>query len=110
MHRIRKCFGIENNNQLDNEVEANETYVGCKNKIRHNDKKAIASQGRSTKDKTPVVVMVERKGKLNVIVVKNLGSATLARKIVANVKGSESLYTGEWLGYKGVSRIYDHSE
>lgn len=30
LQRIRKCFGIENNNELDNEVEADETYVGAK--------------------------------------------------------------------------------
>lgn len=30
LQRIRKCFGIENNNTLENEVEADETYVGVK--------------------------------------------------------------------------------
>ena len=109
LQRIRNCFGIENNTELDNEVEADETYVGGKNKNRHNDKKAIASQGRSAKDKTPVVGTVERNGKLNANVVENVGSPVLTREIVANVKENASLYTDEWLGYKGVSRIYDHS-
>lgn len=109
LQRIRKCFGIENGNELDNEVEADETYVGGKNKNRHNNKKAIASQGRSAKDKTPVVGTVERNGKLNANVVENVGSITLTREIVANVKQSASLYTDEWLGYRGVAKIYDHS-
>lgn len=109
LQRIRNCFGIENNNMLDNEVEADETYVGGKNKNRHNIKKVEGSQGRSAKDKTPVVGMVERNGKLNARKVDNVQSATLTREIVANVKESASLYTDEWLGYKGVSRIYDHS-
>lgn len=109
LQRIRKCFGIENDNELDNEVEADETYVGGKNKNRHNNKKAIASQGRSAKDKTPVVGTVERNGKLNANVVDNVGSAVLTREIVANVKQSALLYTDEWLGYRGVAKIYDHS-
>ena len=32
LQRIRKCFGIDNDTQLSNEVEVDETYVGGKNK------------------------------------------------------------------------------
>lgn len=32
LQRIRNCFGIENNNELNNTVEIDETYVGGKNK------------------------------------------------------------------------------
>lgn len=109
LQRIRKCFGIENGNELDNTVEADETYVGGKNKNRHNDKKVKNSQGRSSKDKTPVVGMIERDGKLNARKVENVKSETLTLEIIRNVKESATLYTDEWLGYKGVSRIYDHA-
>lgn len=63
LQRIRACFGMENNNDLDNTVEADETYLGGKNKNRHADKKIPNSQGRSAKDKTPIVGIVERQGK-----------------------------------------------
>lgn len=109
LQRIRKCFGIENNNNLDNEVEADETYIGGKNKNRHSDKKVENSQGRSSKDKTPVVGMVEREGKLNAKAVENVKHETLSCEIIKNVKESAKLYTDEWLGYKGLERIYDHS-
>lgn len=110
LQRIRKCFGIENDSELDNEVEADETYIGGKNKNRHSEKKFEGSQGRSSKDKTPVVGMVEREGKLNAKAVEDVKHATLSREIINNVKESAAkLYTDEWLGYKGLERIYDHS-
>lgn len=64
IQRIRNCFGIEHNDQLGNTVEIDETYMGGKNKNRHADKSVDGLQGRSAKDKTPVLGMVERKGKL----------------------------------------------
>ncbi|MDE0536938.1 IS1595 family transposase [Tenacibaculum sp. L6] len=109
LQRIRNCFGIDNDAQLDNEVEVDETYVGGKNKNRHASKKVKNSQGRSSKDKTAVVGMVERKGKLTARTVENVKSETLTSEIIRNVKESAKLYSDEWLGYKGVSRIYDHS-
>lgn len=109
LQRIRECFGIENNNELDNEVEADETYVGGRNKNRHSNKKIKHSQGRSSKDKSPIIGMVERSGKLNAYLVENVGSEILTTEIIQKVKGSAKLYTDEWLGYKGVSKIYDHS-
>jgi transposase-like protein len=63
LQRIRNCFGISDNDQLDNDVEIDETFVGGKNKNRHTDKKVENSQGRSFKDKTPVLGMIELKGK-----------------------------------------------
>lgn len=109
LQRIRNCFGIDNDTQLNNEVEVDETYVGGKNKNRHANKKVKNSQGRSAKDKTPVVGMVERGGKVTARTVDNVKSVTLTAEIIKNVKESATLYSDEWLGYKGVARIYDHS-
>lgn len=109
LQRIRKCFDIENDNTLDNEFEADETYVGGKNKNRQADNKIENSQGRSSKDKSPVVGKVERGGKVNAYQVEDVISATFKREIIKNVKENAKLYTDEGLGYKGVSRIYDNS-
>lgn len=109
LQRIRKCFGIENNNDLDNDVEADETYVGGKNKNRHKNKKVEQSQGRSSKDKTPVVGVLERGGKVNAQKVENVQRKTLSQIVIASVKESANLYTDEWVGYNGLNKMYNHS-
>ena len=108
LQRMRNCFDIENNHELDNEVEADETFVGGKNKNRHKDKKVPNSQGRSFKDKTPVVGMVERQGKLVAKKVESTAKEHLTPELIKVVKETATLYTDEWLGYKGINRIYNH--
>ena len=108
LQRIRNCFGFDNDVKLDNEVEVDETYVGGKNKNRHESKKIEASQGRSLKDKTPVFGMIERDGKLVAKKVEDVSSETLTKEAIKSIKESAMVYTDEWLGYKGVSKIYDH--
>jgi transposase-like protein len=109
LQRIRNCFGISDNDKLDNEVEIDETFVGGKNKNRHPDKKVENSQGRSFKDKTPVVGMIERKGKLIAKVTTDTKGETLTPEIIKTVKQSASVISDEGLGYNSLKRIYDHS-
>lgn len=101
--RIRQCFGIDTNIQLDNEVEADETFVGGKDKNRHAKRKA---QGRS--DKSPVLGMVERGGKLRAVQVPNTTTETLSTEILTTIKEGAKLYTDEYSSYKALKRIYDH--
>lgn len=109
LHRIRKCFEIENNGILDNEVEIDETYIGGKNKNRHESKKVKNSQGRSTKDKVAVLGMIERNGKLIVKIVPDVQAPTLTKEILKNVKKTANIYTDEWLGYNEIHKYYNHS-
>lgn len=108
LQRIRNAFGFDNDGDLSNEVEIDETYVGGKNKNRHNNKKVKNSQGRSSKDKTPVLGMIERKGKVIAKKINNVKMKTITPEIVKRVKNA-FVYTDEWLGYNELKRIYDHS-
>ncbi|WP_165045873.1 IS1595 family transposase [Dysgonomonas sp. ZJ709] len=109
LHRIRYALGqCDLDIQLDNEVELDETYVGGKNKNRHWNKKIKHSQGRSIVDKVPVFGMVERGGKLIARVVTDVKGETLKDIIKQTIKETATLMTDEYLGYKGLEKMYKH--
>jgi len=108
LQRIRACFFIENHNELEGIVECDESFYGGKNINRHKDKKVEKCQGRSFKDKTPIIGMLQRGGKLNCIVIPNTQQGTLQPLIKKYVKHSTKLITDEWRGYSGLSELYDH--
>lgn len=56
---------------LEGVVQADETFMGGKNKNRHADKKVPNSQGRSVKDKTPVFGLADENGKVKTQVIPN---------------------------------------
>lgn len=58
-------------------VQADETYVGGKNKNRHKDKKIEGSQGRSVADKTPVVGLIEKCIRVMTFVTQDASAETL---------------------------------
>lgn len=109
LQRIRKCFGFENDNILNNKVEVDEMYVGGKNKNRHANKKVENAQGRSLKDKVPVLGMIERNGKVNAKVVPNTSADTLTKEIIRCVRDSANVYTDEYLGYNRICQFYVHA-
>lgn len=110
LHRLRYAFNHPNFKAiLSNHVEADETYVGGKNKNRHAHKKVEGSQGRSTKDKTPVFGLIERGGNLITQKVDNVSGKTLKTIIYKQVKKGSTLSTDEWTAYKGLKCDYDHT-
>lgn len=106
--RIRACFGIENNNDLEGIVEADESFYGGKNKNRHADKKVKNSQGRSFKDKTPIVGLIQRGGKMTAVVVKDTKRDTLQPIIKRFVAKGSTLISDDWMGYTGIESHVNH--
>lgn len=107
LHKIREMLNVKNPELLTGSVQADETFVGGKNKNRHSDKKVHESQGRSVKDKTPVFGMVHE-GNVNTIVVPDTKAATLKPIIKAMVEEGAIVVTDEWGGYSGLSSTFQH--
>ncbi|AQW94778.1 IS1595 family transposase [Elizabethkingia anophelis] len=109
LQRIRACFGIENQNELEGVVECDETFIGGKNKNRHKDKKVKQCQGRSFKDKVPVMGMLQRGGKMNAFVVNDTKGKSIKPLVYQFINQSaEKVITDEWWAYNGLSKYYNH--
>lgn len=106
--RIRACFGIENNNELEGIVEADESFYGGKNKNRHADKKVKNSQGRSFKDKTPILGLIQRNGKMTAVVTKDTQRDSLQPIIKKYVTKGSTLISDDWKGYHGIESHVHH--
>jgi transposase-like protein len=103
--RIRKAF-VEYPELLEGIVEADETYVGGKNKNRHSDKKTKGGQGRGGEDKTPVIGILQRGGKVIARKAKDVSGKTLRSFINQNVKQDSTISTDEWRGYNGLEKRF----
>ena len=109
LHRLRRAFKCSLfNTMLGNNVEADETYLGGSNSNRHWNKKVPNSQGRSWKDKVPILVIIERGGNVIAQVVPNVEKRTLEPIVRSNVKEGSNVFTDEWFAYNGLKKWFNH--
>jgi transposase-like protein len=109
LSRIRHAFATKNTGKkIDGMFHVDETFVGGKNKNRHADKKVPESQGRSVKDKTPVLGIMQTGGKVHLSVVPDTKAKTLKPIIEGMVAKGAIIVTDEWQAYKGLARNYAH--
>lgn len=108
-HRIRFALKTKSfDAPLDGTVQADETFMGGKNKNRHADKKVPDSQGRSVKDKTPVLGVVDEEGEVRLQVIPNTQAKTIKPIIHQMVKEGSILVTDEWQAYREMRKNYLH--
>jgi len=102
--QIRKLMDQEDGLQLFGDVEVDETYIGGKEKNKHESKKLHA--GRGPVGKTTVVGLVEREGQAVVKVQPDNSSATLLPMIQEHVHPNRAIvFTDEHAGYNRLSSL-----
>lgn len=109
MHRIRlsmqdDVFG----SRLSGEVEADESFIGGKARNMHVSERKRRIAGTGTKDKTAVMGILERGGKVRATVVPNRRKGTLQAEVRKHVEAGAALYTDALLSYEGLAGDYAH--
>lgn len=90
----------EDAGMLTGETELDESGYGGDEGNKHKNKKTPGNQGRSTKTRTPVFGMAQRKGKLMARVVTDVKAKTLLPMVKESVSPDAKIFTDEY-------RVYD---
>src|SRR5580692_1309945 len=111
LHRIRLAMQDENfGSKLGGEVEADETFIGGKARNMHKSvyERRITGMGQSFRDKTIVMGILERGGRVRTQVIADRQKETLQPIVRKHVATGAALFTDEMGGYKGLSEEYAH--
>ncbi len=108
LHRIRMTLHDDSITKLSGEVEADETFIGGKARNMHLAKRARRITGTGTKDKTAVMGILERGGKVRTTIVPNRKKHALQSEVKKHVEAGSALYTDFLLSYEGLAGQYAH--
>ena len=109
LHRIRLAmqddfFG----SKLGGEVEVDETFIGGKARNMHMSERKRRITATGTKDKTAVMGILERGGKVRAMVVPNRKRTALQEQVRKHVSAGAALYSDALASYNGLEVDYAH--
>jgi transposase-like protein len=112
-HRIRHALSMGTINKLSGQIEADETFIGGKARNMHKDKRAEKITGTGPKDKTAVMGILERGGKIVTKVVPNRKKKALQSAIREHVLAGSAIFTDALKSYEGLDEfqheVADHA-
>ena len=109
LHRIRLGLQGKEGGKLSGEVEVDETFIGGKARKMHKDKRAQRITGTGGKDKTIVMGMVERGGKVRAMVVSERNKKELQKEIRGHIEAGSAIFSDELKSYDGLEADYQHA-
>ena len=93
---------------LSGHIEADETFIGGKARNMHNGKRAARITGTGGKDKTAVMGILERGGKVRTSVIPNRKKKAIQSEVRKHVEAGSALYTDALLSYDGLAGEFAH--
>ena len=106
MHRVRKAVQSGSFVKLSGEVEVDEPFIGGKARNMHVAERKGRITGTGGKDKTAVMGIMERGGKVRTIVVPNRKKRALQSEVKKHVEAGSALYSDALLSYSGLESEY----
>src|ERR1035437_9799342 len=100
-HRIRLAFNGSPLGKASGHVEADETFIGGLARNMHVAQRQRRITGTGGKDKTAVMGILERGGKVRATVVPNRKKSALQAEVRKHVEAGAGLYTDALLSYSG---------
>jgi transposase-like protein len=107
-HRLRFALKDGGFGLLAGEVEADETFIGGNARNMHVGKRQRRITGTGGKDKTAVMGILERGGKVRTTVIENRRKHLLQAEVRKHVEAGSALYTDALPSYNGLAQDYMH--
>lgn len=108
LHRIRLAMQTGTFNRFSGEVEVDESFIGGRARNMHKHVRQQKIKGTGYVNKTAVLGIMERGGKIRAEVIPDTKRRTLQQRVKETVEPGSSVYTDAFRSYSGLDADYHH--